>query len=111
MTTQRTITRLPKAANQAGKKTSFSLEDALLSLSSIKEAEAFLLDLCTPAEIAAFRERWDIAQLLDQRLPYRDVAEKTGASTATVTRVARFLQHERHRGYRHVLDKLLGKKP
>lgn len=70
------------------------------------EAERFLIDLCTPAEITALRERWLIAQLLDEGLSYRAIVDRLGTSVTTVSRVARFLQKERHCGYRLVLDRL-----
>jgi TrpR-related protein YerC/YecD len=83
-----------------------SLEEALLTLTHKRDVTRFLLDLCTPAEIEALRQRWAIAQLLDSDLPQRKAAEQSDASIATVTRVARFLQHEQNRGYRLVLDRL-----
>ncbi|WP_443748239.1 YerC/YecD family TrpR-related protein [Asticcacaulis solisilvae] len=80
---------------------------ALLSLESAEEVKAFLNDLCTPAELRAFAERFKVARLLDEgQLSYRDIATRTGASTTTVTRVARFLREMPHQGYRVVLDKL-----
>ena len=80
---------------------------ALLALDSAEEVKAFLNDLCTPAEIRAFAERFKVARLLDEgQLSYRDIATRTGASTTTVTRVARFLREMPHQGYRVVLDKL-----
>ena len=80
---------------------------ALLSLDSAEEVRAFLNDLCTPAELRAFAERFKVARLLDEgQLSYRDIAMRTGASTTTVTRVARFLREMPHQGYRVVLDKL-----
>ena len=80
---------------------------ALLSLESAEEVKAFLNDLCTPAEIRAFAERFKVARLLDEGThSYRDIAMRTGASTTTVTRVARFLKEMPHQGYRVVLDKL-----
>ncbi len=80
---------------------------ALLSLDSAAEVKAFLNDLCTPAELRAFAERFKVARLLDEgQLSYRDIATRTGASTTTVTRVARFLREMPHQGYRVVLDKL-----
>lgn len=85
---------------------SFALEEAVLALRHADEVARFLTDLCTPAEIEAFQQRWAIAQLLDQGVAQREAAEKTAASVTTVTRVARFLQHERHCGYRLVLDRL-----
>ena len=80
---------------------------ALLSLESAEEVKAFLNDLCTPAEIRAFAERFKVARLLDEGThSYRDIAMRTDASTTTVTRVARFLREMPHQGYRVVLDKV-----
>jgi TrpR-related protein YerC/YecD len=83
------------------------LEQAILTLKTEKEVSSFLRDLCTPGEIADFEERWLIAQMLNTGdLSYREIAEKAEASITTVTRVARFLKDEPHRGYRLVLDRL-----
>lgn len=83
------------------------LIDALLALRGRPEAEAFLADLCTPGEVRALSERWLVARLLDAgELSYRDIAEKAGASTATVVRVARFLKDMPYQGYRRILDRL-----
>ncbi len=62
---------------------------------------AFLRDIGTLSELQAWGERWQVAQLLSRGVSYRDIAKKTGASTATVTRVAKFL--ENGEGYRSVL--------
>lgn len=83
------------------------LVDALLALRDRKEAEAFLQDLCTPGEVKALSERWQVARLLDEgELSYRDIAKAAPASTATVVRVARFLKDMPYRGYRRILDRL-----
>ena len=83
------------------------LLDAVLALRTRAEAQAFLADLCTPAEIRAMAERWEVARLLDAGdLSYREIAERAGASTTTVVRVARFLKDMPYRGYRVVLDRL-----
>ncbi len=83
------------------------LYNALTTLKKQDEAEKFMTDLCTPAEIKAFAERLEIARLLyHEKLTYRDIAEKTGASTTTVARVARFLHQEPHQGYKIILDRL-----
>lgn len=80
---------------------------ALLSLDTVAEARRFLADLCTPGERRALAERLRVAQLLDEgRLSYREINEKTGVSTATIARVARFLREEPHQGYRLVLDRM-----
>lgn len=83
--------------------------DALLALKTRADAEAFLADLCTPGEIRALSERWIVARLLDGgELSYREIAKEAQSSTATVTRVARFLKDMPHKGYRRVLDRLQG---
>jgi len=81
--------------------------EAVAALKGAEEAQRFLSDLLTPAEIDAFAERWRIAQLLDEgALSYREIAAETGASTTTVARVARFLKEEPHPGYRMMIDRL-----
>lgn len=83
-----------------------ALYDALLSLTSRAEMDAFLQDLCTPAELRAFAERWQVARLLHQGgKSYREIAAEAGASPTTVVRVARFLKEMPHQGYRLVLDR------
>ena len=87
-----------------------SLHQALLSLKTEDEMRRFLTDLCTPNEIKTFVERWAIARLLEAgALNYRDIASQTGASTTTVTRVARFLKQEQHGGYKTVLARIARK--
>ena len=83
-----------------------ALVDALLSLKTRAEVDAFLADLCTPAELRAFAERWQVARLLDGGgKSYREIALEAGASPTTVVRVARFLKEMPHQGYRLVLDR------
>ncbi|MBI1326539.1 MAG: helix-turn-helix domain-containing protein [Alphaproteobacteria bacterium] len=80
---------------------------AVARIESPEEAEKFLIDLCTKTEAAALAERWLIARLLDEgKMSYREIASRTGASTATVTRVARFLFDEDHGGYRQLISQL-----
>lgn len=81
-----------------------TLELALANIKDENSIRAFLVDLCTPAERRALTERWIVAQLLDKgELSYRDINAKTGVSTTTIGRVARFLKEEPHGGYRNVL--------
>lgn len=83
-----------------------SLETALASLSGESNMQRFLTDLCTPAELRALRERWLVAQILNEgKASYRDINAQTGVSTTTIGRVARFLKDEPHQGYRIVLDR------
>jgi len=85
----------------------FSLNEALSNLKTPEEVRRFLVDLCTPSELRALSERWQVAQLLDGTdLSYRDISAKTGVSTTTIGRVARFLKDEPHQGYRIVLDRI-----
>lgn len=88
-----------------------TLEKALADMVTEKAVATFLTDLCTPSERRALIERWAVAQLLDQdELSYRDIHAKTGVSTTTIGRVARFLRDEPHGGYRLALDKLADEK-
>ena len=80
------------------------LSDAILELQTRDEVERFLRDLCTIAELEAMGHRWTVAQLVDRGLPYLEIAQRTGASTTTVTRVAHWLRHGEG-GYRIALDR------
>ncbi len=87
-----------------------ALIEAFATLQNADEWQRFLTDLCTPAELRALSARWQVAQLLDQGLlSYREISERTGASTTTVGRVARFLFEEPHQGYRLALDRVAKK--
>lgn len=82
-----------------------SLAQTLSQIETPENMERFLVDLCTPAELRALSERWQVAILLDRGdLSYREIHAKTGVSTTTIGRVARFLNEEPHQGYRLVLD-------
>ena len=80
------------------------LFQAILSLRELEECERFFTDLCTPSELEALADRWRVARLIARGMPYREIYEKTGVSTATVTRVARALTHGRS-GYRTILER------
>ena len=69
------------------------LADTVLTLRTREEAKRFLRDLCTLGELQALAHRWQIVRLLDQNLPYLEIAERVHTSTATVTRVAQWLRH------------------
>ncbi len=84
-----------------------ALFETLSMIKDPQEMARFMRDLCTPQEIAAFAERWRVCQLLNEGdLSYREIHDITGASLATITRVARFLKDEPHHGYRSVLKKI-----
>jgi TrpR-related protein YerC/YecD len=68
------------------------LFETVASLRTKDEAQRFLRDLCTRAELDAMAHRWQVARLLDEGLPYLEVAKRAHASTTTVTRVAQWLR-------------------
>lgn len=84
-----------------------SLFRALAALQGDAEAGRFLRDLCTPAELQAFVDRWRVVGLLRQGLTYRQINEQTGISVTTIGRVARFLA-DGHGGYLAIADRLDG---
>ena len=61
-------------------------------MKTAEETAHFLRDLCTVSELDAMAHRWQVAQLLDEGLPYLEVAKRAHASTTTVTRVAQWLR-------------------
>ena len=78
---------------------------AILALKTTGEARDFFYDLCTPAELEGLVDRWRVAQMLMQKTPYRKIAEETRVSTATIVRVARFLNNG-FDGYKTVMKRL-----
>jgi len=81
------------------------LLDAIVRLESPDEARAFLRDLCTLGELHDLAQRWAVVRLLDQGMHYLEISHRTGASTATITRIAQWLHHGEG-GYRRALEKL-----
>lgn len=82
-----------------------SLFDALLSLKDEDECYRFFEDIATISEIKSLAQRWEVAKMLDQEETYSKIAEVTGASTATISRVKRCLNYGAD-GYRLVLNRL-----
>ncbi len=78
---------------------------AILTLKDEKECDAFFQDLCTVSELRAMAQRLEVAQLLDEGLIYNDILQRTGASSATISRVNRALQYGAD-GYKAVLPRL-----
>ncbi|MCK9538910.1 MAG: YerC/YecD family TrpR-related protein [Dokdonella sp.] len=67
------------------------LVEALLAVRTREDLHALLTDLCTPAELEAMADRWQVVPLLLEELPYRDIHQRTGVSVTTIGRVARCL--------------------
>ncbi len=68
-----------------------ALFEAVISLRNSDECRNFFKDLCTPAELQALVDRWQVVEYLEQDLPYRKIHDLTGVSVTTIGRVARFL--------------------
>ena len=81
------------------------LIDAILSLENEKEAALFLEDLMTRKEILDSAQRMLVAKLLSEKVVYSKIAEETGASTATISRVSKCLEYGSG-GYDIVLNRL-----
>lgn len=69
------------------------LFDAILSLENKEECYSFFEDICTINELLSLSQRFEVAKMLRERKTYLDIAEKTGASTATISRVNRSLNY------------------
>jgi TrpR-related protein YerC/YecD len=82
-----------------------ALFDALLRLETTDEAARFMRDLCTLGELHDLAQRWAVVRMLDAGLHYGEISQRTGASTATITRIASWLNHGEG-GYRLILDRI-----
>lgn len=84
------------------------LYDAILALKDMKECSAFFEDLCTVAELKAMAQRIVVAKMLSDGTVYSEIVEKTGASTATISRVNRSLNYGMD-GYTVIFERLKDK--
>ncbi len=78
---------------------------AILQMQTVEECMKFFDDLCTVSELQAMEQRYQVAVLLDQGMIYNDILSKTGASSATISRVNRSLQYGAD-GYQIAFDRL-----
>ena len=76
-------------AKSERKERSLALYETILKLKDVEECCRFFEDLCTPVELRSMEQRFDVAVYLQQGLVYLDILEKTGASSATISRVRR----------------------
>jgi len=87
------------------KERSDQMYEAILSLKNVEECKRFFDDLCTVTELQAMEQRFQVAALLHEGNIYNDILEKTGASSATISRVNRSLQYGAD-GYSIVFDRI-----
>ena len=78
---------------------------AILMLRDTEECYRFFQDLCTVSELKAMEQRFEVAHLLSQGMIYNDILEKTGASSATISRVNRSLNYGTD-AYHTIFDRL-----
>lgn len=81
------------------------LFEAVLTLKNVEECYQFFEDLCTVNELLSLAQRYEVAQMLRNKSTYMDIAGKTGASTATISRVNRSLNYGND-GYDMVFERL-----
>lgn len=85
------------------------LFDAILSLKDREECYTFFEDICTINELLSITQRFEVAKMLREQKTYLEIAEKTGASTATISRVNRSLNYGND-GYDLVFNRMEWKK-
>ena len=81
------------------------LFDAILSLKDTAECYTFFEDICTINELMSLSQRFEVAKMLREQKTYLEIAEKTGASTATISRVNRSLNYGND-GYDMVFERI-----
>ena len=94
---------VPKVKNQQ----TDLLMQAVLELKTEEDAYRFFEDICTIAELKSMAQRPEVATLLRKKVTYQEIARKTGASSATISRVNRALTYGAD-GYQQVLDAIAG---
>ncbi len=87
------------------KVSSDTLCQAIVALKDVDECRRFLQDLCTVSELKAMEQRMEVAVLLNEGLIYSEILERTGASSATISRVNRAL-HYGADGYKTIIPRL-----
>lgn len=83
--------------------------DAILTLKTKEECEAFFKDVCTTQELSSISQRYIVAKMLNDKTVYSDIVAKVGASSATISRVNRTLNDNGNGGYKIVFDRLYDK--
>lgn len=93
------------AAKKKEQSQSNLLYESILTLQNVDECKKFFQDLCTVSELRAMEQRLEVAILLSDGMIYNDILERTGASSATISRVNRSLQYGAN-GYQAVLPRI-----
>ncbi len=81
------------------------LFEAILRLETVEECQSFFNDLCTVKELREMSQRFEVARLLDDGLIYSEIANRTGASTTTISRVNRSLMYGEN-GYKTAIERM-----
>lgn len=81
--------------------------EAILSLETVEDCHNFFEDVATIAEVKSLAQRFHVAKMLYDGYTYQEIEKQTGASTATISRVKRFLYYGAG-GYKKVLDRMSG---
>lgn len=81
------------------------LYKALLTLETVEECKNFLVDLCTQTELGALEQRFQVAMMLSEGKVYTEIMETTGASSATISRVSRFINYGGG-GYKTAIERM-----
>ena len=81
------------------------LFQAILSLENVEECYQFFDDLCTISEVQSLAQRFEVAKMLQESKTYDEIQRETGASTATISRVRRFVDYGSD-GYKLALERL-----
>ena len=83
------------------------LFQAILTLRNEEECDTFFEDVCTVNELLSLSQRYEVAKMLREKKTYLEIAERTGASTATISRVNRSLNYGND-GYDLVFERIKG---
>ena len=82
-----------------------NLFQGILKIETIEECRNFFEDLCTISELQSMAQRFEVALMLDENEIYNEISAKTGASTATISRVNRSLNYGSD-GYKLIIERL-----
>lgn len=85
------------------------LYEGILTLETVEECYKFFEDICTIKELQSISQRLKVARMLKENMTYTQIEEKTGVSTATISRISKFLHHGTG-GYNLVLDRMINSK-